>query len=297
MTDLTVGTGAIPAAGTLTGAEILVLSQSGSAKELGLSNLLYKDTNGYFSTDAGFGLRVDGGSLFVGSTYNGGWRNTTTGQGGAAVRNTGGVFTIFTGSNPGTAGTIISDMSEKMRILADGKTLINTTATSAAATTAKLQVNSEILSVGANAGVFYEDRTLTVTGTTNWAGWYATGGVTFYWNGNVNKASISQSTGAYTALSDKTKKRDFAASPYGLSHVIKLKPQLYRMKDEPDDAPLDLGLLAQDVKKVIPHAYVEHEIPGEKPFISYKDRAIIAALIGAVQELAAKVAALEAAAA
>lgn len=41
MTDLTVGTGAIPAAGTLTGAEILVLSQSGAAKELTLANLQY----------------------------------------------------------------------------------------------------------------------------------------------------------------------------------------------------------------------------------------------------------------
>lgn len=169
-----------------------------------------------------------------------------------------------------------------------------TTPTAASIGASSLQIAGEIMARGSQGGIFWEDRTSAVTGTSNWAGWYATGGTVYFWNGSANKASINGTSGAYTALSDKTKKRDFAPSPYALSHVLKLKPQLFRMKDEADDAPLDLGLLAQDVKKIIPHAYVEHAVPGEKPFISYKDRAIIAVLIGAIQELSDKVSALEA---
>jgi len=67
-----------------------------------------------------------------------------------------------------------------------------------------------------------------------------------------------------------------------------LKPTLYRMKGQTEDTPKQLGFLAQEVKEYIPQAYVETD-----DFIGLNDRAIVAALVKAVQELTARVAQLE----
>lgn len=61
------------------------------------------------------------------SFYSGNFRNTITGQGGWVIRNSGGVFTIYTGSNPGTAGAAFSNMAERFRIGDTGNVGINTT--------------------------------------------------------------------------------------------------------------------------------------------------------------------------
>jgi len=67
----------------------------------------------------------DGAAYYGGSSfYSGNFRNTTTGQGGWAIRNSSGVFTIFTGSNPGAAGSAFSDMGERLRIDAAGNVMI-----------------------------------------------------------------------------------------------------------------------------------------------------------------------------
>ena len=61
------------------------------------------------------------GSFFGGGLYyDAAWRNTVASQGGWALRNTGGVFTIFTGPANGAAGSAIS-ASERLRIAADGQ--------------------------------------------------------------------------------------------------------------------------------------------------------------------------------
>ena len=93
---------------------------------------------------------------------------------------------------------------------------------------------------------------------------------------------ISESTGAYTAVSDINKKKDFEKSEIGLKEVMELKPKLYRMKDDDEDSNKHLGFIAQEVKEVIPQAYVE-----EGEFIGLNERAIIAALTKAIQELKA----------
>lgn len=54
MADVNVGTGAIATVGALTGSEILVCLQSGVAKEVPLSRLVYKDTSGYLATGLAF---------------------------------------------------------------------------------------------------------------------------------------------------------------------------------------------------------------------------------------------------
>lgn len=171
------------------------------------------------------------------------------------------------------------------KIDSDGKLLVGTDTITAASVSGLLQVDSEIMSVGPLAGVFWEDRASVVGATSNWNGWYATGGVVYYYNGAANRASINTSTGAYTALSDENQKRDIAPSTFGLAAINALEPVTYRMLDSDD---VQLGFSAQQVGRHIPHALVD---TGE--FVGLTDRPIIAALVKAVQELTARVEALE----
>jgi len=178
--------------------------------------------------------------------------------------------------------------TERMRIDSSGRLLVGTTGPSAAGTTAKLQVNSEILSVGSSSGIFWTNRNNTVTGGTNWAGWYSTSANHFLYSENANVASIGRTSGTYTALSDVNKKKDFEDSTVGLDAVMQLKPKTYRMLKDADDAPKHLGFIAQEIEHIIPEAYVEStsvDAGGiETTFIGLTDRPFIAALTKAVQE-------------
>jgi hypothetical protein len=107
-----------------------------------------------------------------------------------------------------------------------------------------------------------------------WA--YASGA----WNkiGNTNFSS-----GTYTALSDVNKKKDFELSTLGLDAILGLKPTLYRIKSEDENADKQLGFIAQEVKDFIPQAYVEQGEEDGK-FIGLNYNAITATLVKAVQE-------------
>lgn len=188
--------------------------------------------------------------------------------------------------------------TERARIDTDGKLLINTTTLTSASVSGYLQVSSDLIATGSSAGIFWENRSGGVTSNSNWYGWYTSGGTIFLYNGSANIASINSSTGIYTPLSDRNKKKDFSPSTVGLSAVLALAPTEYRMVDDADDAPKQLGFIAQDVKDHIPQAYVEQrnvDASGkEEVYIGLNDRPIIAALVKAVQELEARVAQLEA---
>jgi len=113
-------------------------------------------------------------------------------------------------------------------------------------------------------------------------------------------ASIDGTTGVYTPLSDAGKKKDFEDSNVGLAEVLQLKPKLFRMLDDANDAPKQLGFIAQEVKLFVPQAYVENKIAEDQTFIGLQDRPIIAALVKSIQEqqtlitaLTARITALE----
>jgi hypothetical protein len=79
-----------------------------------------------------------------------------------------------------------------------------------------------------------------------------------------------------------------------LATVLRLTPTYYRWRE---DSPFaseyeELGFVAQEVAAVIPAASPEPE--SEDRYKNYADRAIIAMLVGAVQELTARLAVLEA---
>jgi hypothetical protein len=54
----------------------------------------------------------------------------------------------------------------------------------------------EFMSTGSSAGYFWEDRSLTVTSTSNWYGWYTTGATISLYNGNSNLMGINGTNGA-----------------------------------------------------------------------------------------------------
>jgi hypothetical protein len=100
--------------------------------------------------------------------------------------------------------------------------------------------------------------------------------------GGTRLGYFDQSTGAYTALSDSTKKKDFERYiGSGLDVISRLKPTKYRMKsDSLGVTNKYLWFLAQEIKGVLPEAYVESD-----EFKGIDEKPIIATLVKAVQEL------------
>jgi hypothetical protein len=198
------------------------------------------------------------------------------------------------------ATTSSTGPSERMRLDSSGRLMVNQTAASAAGAGVKMQVATDLLTTGAYAGYFWENRSgMTITSTSGWGGWYSTGTAShFLFSDDANRASIGRTSGIYTALSDVNKKKDFEDSTVGLAAIMQLQPKKFRMLDDADDAPKYLGFVAQDVENVIPEAYVEDtsvDAGGvENTFIGLTDRPFIAALVKAIQEQQATIAALEA---
>jgi hypothetical protein len=184
----------------------------------------------------------------------------------------------------GTAGNNIT-FTQAMTLDTSGRLFVGATAITAGYT------GNNYLVVGGVAS-----PTIKLQSTTGPAAWdiYSAGGLDLFLGYNaVDKGSFSRTTGAYTALSDANKKKDFEPSNIGLTEVLKLKPTLFRMIGAADGSAKELGFIAQDVQSVIPQAYVEAESQGGK-FIGLQDRPIIAALTRAIQELTARVQTLEA---
>jgi len=167
----------------------------------------------------------------------------------------GGSFLFENSNNALRFGT---NATERMRITSGGRLLVGQTSVSSASVNGACIFGDTIMT-GSFAGVFWENRSGGVTATSNWYGWYTTGGTIFLYNGSANIASINSSTGIYTPLSDVNKKKDFEASKIGLNAILNLKPTLYRMKSDNTEGDKELGFIAQEVKEFIPQAYVESE--------------------------------------
>ena len=173
--------------------------------------------------------------------------------------------------------------TERMRITSVGRGLFGTQTASAGEngfSPNSFHVKNEVISMGNSSGFFWENRSGGVTANSNWYGWYTSAGTIFLYNAIANIASINASTGIYTPLSDKNKKKDFEKSTLGLNEIINLKPTLYRMNTDSQDVKKQLGFLAQEVMEYIPQAYVESE-----DFIGLNYNAIIPVLVNAIKEL------------
>jgi hypothetical protein len=269
-----------------TGAANTFIGRLAGYSATGTANTFVGQTAGYFSTGSYNTFVGTGSTNAAGDAVTTGSRNTIIGGYGG---NQGGLD-IRTASNY----IVLSDGDGNPRGIFDntGRFLIAQTSASAASAGGKFQIASDLLSTGSGSGYFWENRSGGVTSTSNWYGWYTTSGTIYLYNGGGNIASINATSGAYTALSDANKKKDFEDSSIGLSAVMQLKPKLFRMLDDSDDTPKQLGFVAQDVKDVIPQAYVEQSVldagNNNATYIGLNDRPIIAALTKAIQELKAE---------
>lgn len=152
-----------------------------------------------------------------------------------------------------------------------GSVLIGTTTD---AGVGKLEVDGAIYTKGSNATLFFQNQV-----STNRFAWYGNTTIRLFNSALGDIASISNTTGVYTPLSDINRKKDFEDSTIGLNAILGLKPTLYRIKEE-DNTEKHLGFIAQEVKEFIPQAYVE-----SGKFIGLDYQAIVATLVKSIQEL------------
>jgi hypothetical protein len=128
-----------------------------------------------------------------------------------------------------------------------------------------------------------------------------TGAFVFTFNGSVI-SQIGAGTGIYTAVSDSRLKKNITPLTYGLNEILELNPVMYNMKTESDDTKKHIGLLAQEVKSVIDESVDDLTVLTEEmisagakeQYYGLDKSGLVPVLIKAIQELNAKVTALEA---
>ena len=190
----------------------------------------------------------------------------------------------FSSKSSTRALTFLTTDTERMRITSGGAVCIGTTSP---ASGSKLTVtggdinltNGIVYANGVSAGLSTQNRE--GSNLYIWIGYNA--GMKLYNDSLGFIGTFAASTGIYTPTSDINKKKDFELSNIGLNEVLQLKPTFYRMKSDNSQGMKELGFLAQEVKEVIPNAYVENE-----GFIGLNFNPIVAALTKAVQELKAE---------
>jgi hypothetical protein len=182
-----------------------------------------------------------------------------------------------------------TDGGQKLQV--NGNAIIGTSATSqyrfnigANAPAFEVQGGAGSGSVAGSANIRIGDVTNSrywiqqINNSYNYAYWFFDGGT---W---TNVSYLDKTTGAYVALSDKNKKKNFENSNLGLNAVLKLKPTLYNMLTEKDEENKQLGFIAQEVKDIIPQAYQE-----SGDFIGLNYQPIVATIVKAIQELNTKI--------
>ena len=119
------------------------------------------------------------------------------------------------------------------------------------------------------AGRVYRATSSAVFGENTAAGWAG------YFVGNVYVS------GTVTQSSDARLKKDIKDSPYGLAQVLELRPIRYKWKKEGSDDKVQLGLIAQEVQKVVPEVVVDGQPSG---MLAINYTALLPVAIKAIKE-------------
>ena len=106
-------------------------------------------------------------------------------------------------------------------------------------------------------------------------------------DGGGNNIAGMNNAGVLVANSDRRLKDNIEELKYGLSDILKLNPKTFNLKNElkiSDNAPTRLGLIAQDVQKVVPEL-----VDDSQEFLKLDYISLVPILIRAIQELDKKV--------
>jgi len=183
-------------------------------------------------------------------------------------------------------GFRVSGNTERMRLSAQGTLSIGTTNNSVAS------ANVQGISLDGANGYLAANRTSNESfgfGRSN------NGQVGRFFNGgtNVGNITVASSTTAYnTSMSDRSKKKNFEDWTEDTLKIFKnLNPQKFNFITENDSEEKTKGFIAQDLVDSFPEAYPVDDKDGKYWF---NPSGMVVYLMKAIQELEAKVAALEA---
>ncbi len=101
-----------------------------------------------------------------------------------------------------------------------------------------------------------------------------------------NRWTLVYSVNGTVSTSDIRHKKDIVDLKYGLNEILKLKPVTFRWKSGEDNR-LNLGLIAQDVEKVLPEVVDTGNDPDKTLGLNYT--AIVPVLIKSIQEQQAEI--------
>ena len=253
------------------------------------------------SVASGLGLVINGGAsqtrLAFKNTYTG--DTSTDGVQFALV----GASSSFIFQNRESDGSFAFETNsvERLRIDSNGYVGIGTTAPNAKlfVRAGEAPSNAQLLIGYLNGSENYFDANNQIFRNGNAAETMRinSSGVTIATLAGTGSRSVNASAaGLLSAASDASLKEEVVGAHIaGLAEILQIHPKMYRWKDDianrGNEAAVELGFIANDVAPIIPSAAPM----GNDGLYGFYDRSVIAALVKAVQELSAKVTALEAA--
>jgi hypothetical protein len=281
------------------------------------------------TTPAGAKLFINGGSLFTGTPGSFGIGisgSLTSGRIGtydatsAAVLNTyydnssielsagitsgyacGISITARSATNYANTVRFVTTGTEAARFDGSGNLLVGTTSSSAKTRIADSANQPTLLVENTNASFNSEVITVRPSRNTTGGSYYA---YSYYNNGAaayrfyvIDGGNIYSTSATVNVISDIRLKENVRDLDTGLEHILKLRPRRFDWKEGQGDGSKNTpGFIAQEVEQVIPELVVPWKVT-EKDDDDHKGLAtgnLIPTLVKAIQELAAKVTALEA---
>jgi len=229
--------------------------------------------------EAGSGVGVYGASysnsgvFAISTTGTGaaGFTNSGTGVIGNSVSGTG----VSASSSSGTAVNASSGTGAAVRAQSNYSAAVgSTTGTVGVGMSGVYGENTSATNDGQGiAGRVYRYSSMAVYGHNTAGGWAG------YFLGDVYASGTIY--GNVIPLSDARLKKDIKDLPYGLAQLLELHPVTYKWTKEGGDDRTQLGLIAQEVQKVVPEVVVAGQPSG---MLSLNYTALLPVAIKAIQE-------------
>jgi hypothetical protein len=178
--------------------------------------------------------------------------------------------------------TFYTNSTEKMRLDASGNLLVGRTST--------------VSNPGPNTPTVYTQNGIIATNGTVSAN-YQFGRINFndgqfyVLNGSSVGVILTSGQTSWAAQSDKRSKKNIQPLELGLEQIKALKPARFDYKTDESDSSSRVGFIAQEVLPVLPHAV--HAPEDSEQMMGVSATEMIPVLVKAIQELEARLAALE----